>query len=191
MEQKRREHIKRVVGSDQREFSLEKEKREDMKSAMLAEIDSLMDILVEVGIDLSRIPEVSQSSSYEAVESVLRTLRHKNDATRYTTFAEEILLMGVQALEELFDGKRMWFDKYQPDLTGWHNTVNSKLKRMRHDTGQIVSTIMHDYNISPGVRIMMELVPNMILYSNQRKEQHSQPGWYDADRDDAKSILNA
>jgi hypothetical protein len=190
MEQKRREHIKKIVGSDEREFSLEKEKKEDMKSAMLAEIDSLMDILTEVDIDLSRIPQVSQSSSFEAVESVLRILRHKNDATRYTTFAEEILLMGVHALEELFDGKRMWFDKYQPDLTGWHNTVNSKLKRMRHDTGQIVSSIMHDYQISPGVRIMMELVPNMILYSNQRKEQHNQPGWYDAERDDAKNILD-
>jgi hypothetical protein len=99
--------------------------------------------------------------------------------------------MGAHGLEELFDGKRMWFDKYQPDLTGWHNNVNTKLKRMRHDTGQIVSSIMHDYNISPSVRILMELVPNMILYSNQRKEQHGQPGWYDADRDDAQYILNA
>jgi hypothetical protein len=93
-------------------FSFEKEKREDMKCAMLAEIDSLMGNLAEEDVDLTRIPRVDRNSSYEEVEIVLKMLRHKNDHTRYCSFAEEFLLFGAYALEELFDGKRTWFGRY-------------------------------------------------------------------------------
>jgi hypothetical protein len=182
MEQRRREHIKTVMGGGENMFSLEKEKREDQKSAMLTQIDSLMEVLNDADVDVSMIPEISQQSSYEEVEKVLRLLRHKNDLCRYTTFAEEMLLFGAHAMGELFDGKRTWFDRYQPDLTGWHNHVNMKLKRMRHDTGQIVSTVMQEYSIGPGLRVLLELIPNMILYSKMRKDQHKQPSLFN-DRD--------
>ncbi len=182
VEQRRREHIKTVMGgADGGTFSLEKEKREDQKSAMLTQIDSLMAILNDEEVDLSRIPEISQNSTFEEVETVLRMLRHKNDLCRYTTFAEEMLLFGAHTIGELFDGKRTWFDRYQPDLTGWHNHVNMKLKRMRHDTGQIVSTVMQDYSVGPGLRVLLELIPNMFLYSKMRKEQHKQPDLFDDD----------
>lgn len=174
-EQERRAHIDSVIG-DNTNFSFETEKREDVKCAMLAEIDSLMSTLADEDIDLSRIPRVDRNSTYEEVDSVLKMLRHKNDHTRYCSFAEEFLLFGAYALEELFDGKRTWFGRYQPDLTGWHNHVNIKLRRMRHDTGQIVNGMMQDYNIGPGARIMLELVPNMVLYSRMRKQQHGEPG---------------
>jgi hypothetical protein len=97
--------------------------------------------------------------------------RHKNDRTRYCSFAEEFVLFGAVALEELFDGKRTWFGHYQPDLTDWHNQVNVKLRRMRHDTSTLVSGVMNDYNIGPGARILLELVPNMFLHSRNRKRQ--------------------
>lgn len=177
-EQERRSHIDSIMGDSSVGFSLEKEKREDLKSSMLAEIDSLISILSDEDIDLSRIPKVTQNSSYEEVEAVLRMLRHKNDHTRYCTFAEEFMLFGAYAMEELFDGKRTWFGRYQPDLTGWHNHVNVKLKRMRHDTGQLVSNVMQDYNIGSGMRILLELVPSVILYSRMRKSQHQQPGLF-------------
>lgn len=179
-EQERRAHIDSVMGVAEgtSSFSFEKEKREDMKCAMLAEIDSLMSSLAEEDVDLTRIPKVDRNSSYEEVDSVLKMLRHKNDHTRYCSFAEEFLLFGAYALEELFDGKRTWFGRYQPDLTGWHNHVNVKLKRMRHDTGQLVSGVMQDYNIGPGARVLLELVPNMVLYSKMKKQQHNQPGLF-------------
>ena len=54
-EQERREHIDSVMGDDPNpNFSFEKEKREDVKCAMLAEIDSLMSSLVDEDIDLTR-----------------------------------------------------------------------------------------------------------------------------------------
>jgi len=180
-EQKRREHIESIVSTKGTDYSLEKERRDDMKSAMLSDIDSLITILSEVDVDLSRIPTVDRNSSYEEIESVLRMLRRKNDHSNYCTLADEVLLFAAHGMEELFDGKRMWFDRYQPDLRGWHNSVNVKLHRMRYDTSQLVSTIMHDYNIGPGMRIALELIPNMILYSKMRKEQHDQPALYNDD----------
>ncbi len=101
------------------------------------------------------------------------------------------MLFGAYALEELFDGKRMWLGRYQPDLTGWHNNVNVKLKRMRHDTGQLMSGIMHDYNIGSGARLLLELVPNLVLYSKLRKSQHNQPDLFsDAQMADVNARLS-
>jgi len=189
-EQERRSHIESVMGgSNNTDYSFEKEKREDVKCTMLADIDSLINSLLNEDIDLSRIPTVDKNSSYEDVEMVLKMLRHKNDHTRYCSFAEEFLLFGAYALEDLFDGKRMWFDRYRPNLTGWHNTVNTKLIRMRHDTGQIVSGVMQDYNIGPGMRILLELIPNMIIYSKQLSQQYPQQGLY-SDEEMAKCAEN-
>lgn len=180
VEEERRAHINSVnaeMGASMG-VSFEREKREDAKCQMLEEIDSLMFSLQEEEADLSRIPRVDKNSTFDEVEGVLKMLRHKNDRSRYCSFAEEFLLFGAYGLEELFDGKRTWFGRYRPDLTGWHNHVNVKLRRMRHDTSTLVSGIMQDYNIGPGARLLLELVPNMVLYSKMRKQQHDQPSLY-------------
>lgn len=176
LEQERRSHIDSIVRPDTNlSFSLEKEKREDMKCAMMAEIDSLLSSLKMEEVDLDRIPTVNMKSSFEEIETILKILRHKNDQTRCCTFAEEIMMFGAYALEDVFDGKRMYFGRWSPDLTGWHNHLNVKLKRCKYDTGQVVGSIMEDYNIGPGTRVAIEIIPNMFLYSKMRKQQHSQP----------------
>ncbi len=176
MEQERREHIDTIVGSGGNCIPLETEKKEDMKHAMLAEIDLLIETLADEDMDLSRVPTVNRMSDYGEIETTLRMLRRKNDHARYCSFADEFILFGANAMEELFDGKRTWFGRYSPDLTGWSRHVNVKLKRMKHDTGQIVSDITQDYNVSPGMRLLLELLPNMLLYSKMRKQQHGQDG---------------
>jgi hypothetical protein len=179
LEQERRDHINVVLGSDDSlSFSLEKEKLEDQKSSMLAEIDSLLQSLAEENVDVSRIPSVSQSSPYEQVESVLRMLRHKNDHIRYSSFFEEAMLFGAYGLEELFDGKRMWFGRWRLNAVGWHNNLNVKLRRMRHDTGKLVSGVMQDYNIGEGARIVAELLPNFLIYTKMKAQQASQPDMF-------------
>lgn len=176
LEQERRSHIDSIVRPDPNlSFSLEKEKREDMKCAMMAEIDSLLSSLKMEEVDLDRIPPVNMKSSFEEIETVLKILRHKNDQTRCCTFAEEIMMFGAYALEDIFDGKRMYFGRWSPDLTGWHNHLNVKLKRCKYDTGQVVGGIMEDFNIGAGTRVAIEIIPNMFLYSKMRKQQHSQP----------------
>jgi hypothetical protein len=153
---------------------LEREKKEDAKSAMLEEIDFLRDELLSCHYSIERIPHVTQKSSYEEIESILRLLRHKSDRIKYCEFAESFLMLGAYGLEEIFNGKNNWFG-YKPDLTGWSNHVDIKLRRMRHDTSQLVSQAMHDYNIGPGARILLELVPNAIIYSRQKKQTYSEP----------------
>lgn len=189
LEQERRSHIDSVVGpvGNGADFSLEKEKREDLKCSMLAEIDSLITSLSMEEVNLERIPSVNMKSSYEEIETTLKILRHKNDQTRCCTFAEEAMMFAAYALEDLFDGKQVWFGRWSPDLTGYHNQMNVKLRRVRYDTGQIVGSIMEEYNIGPGVRIALEVVPNMFLYSKMRKQQHSQPG-LSADDTDGETI---
>ncbi len=175
-EQERRSHIATVMGTDTGGFSFEAEKREDSKYAMLSDIDSMLSALADDGVDLGRIPEVTHQSSYEDIDAVRRILRHKSDAARCCSLADELLLSAAYGLEELFDGKRLWFGQYQPDLTGWHNSVNIKLRRMRGDTGQIVNSVLQDYGISGPARVALELFPSMFMYSRVRKQHHSQPG---------------
>ena len=158
-------------GGTQTLFNLEREQQEDHKSQMLEEIDFLTNSLEEDGADLSRIPKVNKTSAFDEVESVLKILRHKNDRTRYCSLAEESFLLGAYALEDLFDGKRMFFGRYNPDLTNWHKQVQVKLRRMRYDTSNLVSGVMQDYNIGPGWRIILELIPNMFMHAKRRKSQ--------------------
>ena len=179
-EQERRSHIDAVmddIGANAN-FSFENEKREDEKYQMLEEIDSLIISLKRDDIDLTRIPNVDRNSKYEEVEGVLRILRFKSDRRRYSSLANEFLLFGAHALEDLFDGERVWFGRCQPDLTGWHNEVQVKLRRMDHDTSTLMSSVMADYHIGPGARILMELIPNAFLYSKARKKQQGQPALF-------------
>tara|TARA_R110002153_G_scaffold273997_3_gene446447 strand:- start:70685 stop:71755 length:1071 start_codon:yes stop_codon:yes gene_type:complete len=177
LEEERRSHINKIIGEES-SFSLEKEKKEDLKCMMLAEIDSLISSLEMEEVDLSRIPKVSNDSPYEMVENTLKILRYKNDQTRCCTFMEEVLMFGAYGLEELFNGKNVWFGRYSPDITGWHNHLNLKLRRVRYDTGQFTSNLMENYKIGPGTRMALEIVPNLFLYSRMRKQQHSQSGLF-------------
>lgn len=184
-EQEQQNHIRNVRERMRSEkthvFSIDNEKMEDRKSNLLESIDELRQALEEDGIDLSRIPEVDQKSSIEEVELVNRILVLKNDKMRYCSFAEEFILFGAGALEELFDGNNVWFGRYSPDLRGWSNTVQVKLRRMRPNTSAIVSNVMSDYNVSHGMRIILELIPSLFMYSKTKKRQSSSTKLYTED----------
>jgi hypothetical protein len=102
----------------------------------------------------------------------------KNDRERYCHFAEEMVMFGAQSLEEIFNGENVWFGRYTPDLTGWHNTVSVKMRRMRHDTSTIVSGAMNNFHIGPAARVLLELVPSMFMHSGLRKKQSSNARLY-------------
>jgi hypothetical protein len=190
IEQRDRSVVTSLIG-DSDIFSLEQEKSEDLKSIMLVEIDSLVESLSDAGISTKRIPEVGQQSSYADVEKVLKMLRCKNDHARCCTLASEFLLFGAYTMEELFDGKRDWWG-HKPNLTGWHGNVQMRLHRVQPETGQIVSKIMENYEISPFMRIMIELIPNAFIYAKKMREQHGQPGLFNDDdmSDAAYAITN-
>lgn len=157
-------------------IDVDKENEEENKTLMLEDIDELMAELQNDDVDLSRIPKVNQDSPIEDVAQVQKILRMKYDRRRYTTFGTEFILAAVHGLEYLFDGKRKW-GPYQPDLTNWHNTVRTKLRRMRYETSMIVADTMATWNVGAFTRIMIELVPSAFLHSRMRSEQHGKAGY--------------
>jgi len=157
-------------------INVDKENEEENKTMMLEDIDELWAELQDDDVDLSRIPKVNQDSPLDDVAQVQKILRMKYDRRRYTTFGTEFILAGVHGLEYLFDGKRKW-GPYQPDLTNWHNTVRTKLRRMRYETSMIVADAMSTWNVGAFTRVMIELVPSAFLHSRMRSEQHGKAGY--------------
>lgn len=177
-------------GGGQEIIDVEKENEEENKTFMLEDIDELWAELQDDEVDLSRIPKVNQDSTLEDVAQVQKILRMKYDRRRYTTFGTEFILAGVHGLEYLFDGKRKW-GPYQPDLTNWHNTVRTKLRRMRYETSMIVSDVMHQWNVGAFTRVMIELVPSAFLHSRMRSEQHGKAGYSPDQMSEAYDALRA
>lgn len=170
-EHKRQQVLNAVIGSSSGGFSVEKEREEDDKLSLLEEIDSLLTNLKDEGIDVSRVPVVTPTSSISDIRQVHRILRLKNDRKRYCSLAEDVILAGSYALEWAFDGKKEYLG-YKPDLGGWPATVGIKLRRMRYDTSTLVSNAMREYDMGSATRIALELVPSMFLYSKMRTSQH-------------------
>ena len=177
MAQERQQQLVSALG-DGPSFTLERERYADVLSAKLEKIEIMRQSLEEEGIDCSKIPVVTSEDSDEKIEATYRTLSHKMDKQRYCSLAEELVLAGVNGLESIFDGQRVYFGKYRPDLTNWNITVQSKLRRVRPETAMTVGDIMRDYNISPMMRIAMELIPSAISHMRLRAKQDDKSGLY-------------
>lgn len=153
------------------EYLKEQEQIEEQKERMLADIEELQDELQADDIDTSRIPNVNMDSDYVEVNYVYKILKRKYDKSRCEELGSGLYTTGAKALEMLFDGNKSYFG-YRPDLTGWHRTVKSKMRRMRYENSVIVSDFLEKNNIGPVKRVMLELVPSAFLYSLTRREQH-------------------
>jgi hypothetical protein len=91
--------------------------------------------------------------------------------------AEEVILGLAEGVETVFDGsRRIPVFGWKPDYTGYHNTVNVKLHRMRFETSQIVGNTIEKYSIGPLTRIVLELLPSFFLYPQQQRKQRGSPG---------------
>jgi hypothetical protein len=160
--------VLRGIDDNELEFSIEKEKEEDDKASLLEQIDMLKITLEDDGVDISGVPSLNKQSTMKDVQNVYKILRLKNDRNRYCSFAEELILAGAYGLEYIFDGKKVWFGR-TPDLTDWSSTIKVKLRRMRYETSTFVQEIMQEYNMSAGMRLALELIPSMFLYSRNRR----------------------
>lgn len=194
-DEERRHHQVRSVmkdmgAVDSNLINLENARKEDEKAIMLEEIDFLWSTLEEEDAPgLDKIERPDENDSYEKIEGVLRRLRLKNDRQRYTTFADEFLLLGAASLEDIFDGKKTYLGK-RPDLTGWKKEVQVKLRRMKHDTSTLVSYVMNEYNVGPGMRILLELIPNAFIYAGRKKSNYGKPNVFNANSDISEAISN-
>jgi hypothetical protein len=166
--QKKINHVLQGIDDNELEFSIEKEKEDDDKASLLEQIDMLKITLDDDGVDISGVPVINKQSTIKDVQSVYKILRLKNDRNRYCSFAEELILAGVYGLEYIFDGTKVWFGR-TPDLTDWSSTIKVKLRRMRYETSTFVQEVMQEYNMSAGMRLALELIPSMFLYSRNRR----------------------
>jgi len=186
-EQEHRRHINSVLKDMRKEthtfYSVEQERAQDIKASKLEQIGQLRTTLVEEGVDCSGVGAPGLDSSMGEIDGVLNILRMKNDRNRYSAVAEEVILGAAEFIETVFDGSReIPLLNWAPDYTGYHNTVNTKLHRMRYETSQIVGQIIEHHNINPMTRVFMELLPSLILYPRQQQKRRGLPGLYDASR---------
>ena len=149
-------------------FDFSNENEEDKKVMMLEEIDILVEVLKSEDIDISRIRLPDITSTLKEINCTRDRLHLMNNRTRSRIFAEEIIMVGTYLTEKFLDGQHEYFG-YRPDVTGWTNTVNIKLRRMRYDTSNLVNKVISHHQLGPMTRILMELVPSLILYSRSRK----------------------
>ena len=144
------------------------EELKNKKSMILEQIQLLKLLLQEENEDISNIPDVSEIDTIERLEHIYKILKIKKDRNQFSTLGEEIIMFGVHLLEGFFDGERVVLGRFQPDLTGWHNSVAVKLRKMRYETSTIISNVVQNYNISYGTRLLLELVPSLFLYSKMK-----------------------
>jgi hypothetical protein len=192
-EERKQDKINQVlhdIDDRELEFNVEKEKDEDDKASLLEQIDMLKITLEDDGVDVSGVPQITKNSSMNDVHNIYKILRLKNDRNRYCSFAEELILSGAYGMEYLFDGKKEWFTK-NPDLTGWSSTVKVKLRRMRFETSTFVQEVMQEYNMSAGMRLALELLPSMFLYSRNRRLSQDDNLVSDVEYKNAISKLNS
>ena len=141
---------------------------DDDKYIILEQIDTLRQSLEDDDVNITSVPIVDKDSSIEDIKHSHRLLLQKNDRNRYCSFAEELILAGAKGLEFMFDGEKEWFGK-KPDLVGWSNTVQMKLRRSRIQTATFVKDVMGHYKFSSGVRLMLEILPSMFLHTRTGK----------------------
>lgn len=144
------------------------EELKNKKSMILEQIQLLILLLKEENEDISNIPEVSENDTIERLDHIYKILKIKKDRNQFSTLGEEIIMFCVHLLESFFDGERVIFGKFQPDLTGWHNSVSVKLRKMKYETSTVISDIVQTYNISYGTRLAIELIPSLFLYSKMK-----------------------
>jgi len=165
-------HINNVLSDinvDDRDATFINEETEDDELCQILEkIDMLRTNLEHEDVDLSRIPEVNHNTTKREAKSILRILQIKNDRARYCDLFEEGMLGLAIGLENIFDGKNEVLGS-KIDLTGYSDTVKVKLRRMRYETSSFIGGIMEGSNLSPGMRILLELVPSLLLYTRNRR----------------------
>ena len=195
-EQQKRRHVNSIIddirGETKTSFGVERERVQEIKESKLEQIGQLKLALEDDEVDCSGISSLNAESSMSEIDSVLSLLRLKNDRNRYSTVASEVITGLAEGIEMVFDGTRnIPLTNIRPDYTGYHNTVATKLHRMRFETSQVVGNIIEKYNIGASSRILLELLPSFFIYPWDRKRQKSSPGLAnDFEINDSRNAMN-
>ena len=172
-EQQNQKFVDKILStnnSNQYDYNIEDENREDLKLTLLEKIDNLTEELEDEGISLDKIPKVDYNTNLEQIEYVAKLLMLKANRNRYATLGEEFILALANGLEIICNGERQILGA-KPDLQGYSDVVKVKLRRLRNETSQVVGNVVEKYEISPITTLLIELIPSLFLHSKRRKNQ--------------------
>jgi hypothetical protein len=175
-EEKTQQYVDHIMGDyagEGTQFDLSDDFDTQEKNKMLGDIEELIYLLKQDGIDVENIPHVNTMSSMRDIKTAYELLRHKSDRYKNAQIANDFILMLVVGLETYFDGKREIWGGRKPNLTGWSATVKTKLRRIQFETSTIVRDMMQTYHVSPFARILMEFVPSAIAYSAEKERSQT------------------
>ena len=195
LEEQRKNHINNILEdfetNDELDYDIDKECDEDQKAYLIEQIDALRESLIDDNIDISRIPLADPSGSLNEIKLIYKTLVRKNDRNRFSSLAEELILVGAGGIELWLNGDREILGS-KPDARGWSSQVKIKLRRMKYETSTLVQNIMQDYYTSPIWRILFELVPNLFLYTRNKARRNAENSLNEMDNqyNDAISNIN-
>lgn len=147
------------------DFSMDMERTRDNKTNKIEQISNIVSTLDEEGMDISSIKIPSIDAPIEEIDSVLSLVSMKLNRTRYSSIFEELVIGGAEFMESKLNGTvAIPPFGWKPDYTGYSNTVNVKLHRMRCETSQIVGNAVEGMGLSSTSRILLELLPSLLLY---------------------------
>ncbi len=139
------------------------------KAILVDDISSLRQMLKDSGLDVSAIEEPRMDMSKDNLLRIRHRLQIKNDRSRASSVADELIMLAAKGMETIFNGEREIFG-YKLDARGWSSSVRTKLRRMKYDTSVFIGEVMRDYSMSPKMRIAIEIVPSFVLYVASRKK---------------------
>lgn len=144
----------------------------EAKMAKISEITALRSLLIEEGHECSEVTVPTMENSMSEIDYVLQILHLKNERNRFSTLAEELIVGAAEVLETVLDGQTpIPLLGWKPDYTGYHAVVATKLHRARFETSSIVGDAVRSWNMGPGTRLLMELLPGILLYPRQQRRE--------------------
>ncbi len=153
---------------------------EEERETKMEEIASLVQVLKGDQVDISGVTLPDGGSTDSEVDVALRTLQMKNNRNRYTSLGEEVMMGIAEAIEETFDGTtEIPVVGWTPDYTGYRNTVQAKMMRMRFETSQLVRSVIESYGVGPVGRMLLELLPSLALYPSQNRRVAAAPSLFE------------
>lgn len=193
-EQRRRNVIHDVLGVTEtgRRFDLSQERDIDTKTSKLERIEMLRLMLEDDGIDCKNIKKLDINSSMVEIDSTLNLLKMRNDHSRFSTIAEEVIQTMAQGIETVLNGQnRIPIINMTPDYTGLSATMQVKMHRLRDETSAVVEDVVRSAGLGPKARLMFELIPTLFLYpinnarqKNKRSLQRSRSAIRSSDERD-------
>lgn len=168
--------MSRITGTtdEDPEFTdeIDKEEEEEEKAVLLEKIYYLRSLLEEDNERVDNIPTVTSDAPLSQIKAVARMYESRNKRKRTASIFEDLFNVACMAMEYFFDGEKDYFG-VKPDMRGYSQTANMKLRRMQNETSTLVTNFTTNNGISPLGMIALELVPSAIYYSSRNKSNYN------------------